>query len=157
MELPKREYDIVSNYFKVIFDYAEKERDNQSLRLILILSQTFYITINGEKHYLQKDLYGHKFFQDKDFWESYLKDIIQEELDKIKKHKNMDNIEEKKKSNREIGFGKIFPFGDNMIGFGMSKEVLMEILTPLFTEFDFTEEMKKNIKDIIDSKLTTPE
>ena len=155
LELPKREYDIVSNYFKVILDYVEKERDIQSLRLILILSQTFYITINGEKHYLQKDLYGHKFFQDKDFWDSYLKDIIQEELNKIKKHKKMDNIEEKKKSNREIGFGKIFPFGDNMIGFGMSKEVLMEILTPLFTEFDFTEEMKKNIEDIIDSKLAT--
>ena len=125
--------------------------------MLLILSQTFYIIKDGKKNFLQSDLYGHTLFQDKDFWVLYLQDTIQIELDKIHDCQKLNNIKDPKDSKRDIGFGTIFPFSDNMIGFGMSKEILMEIINPLYKEYDLTEEMKKSIEDIIDSKLITPQ
>ena len=158
LDFPKKEYDITSNYFKAIADNIadEKEKDIQSIRLLLILSQTFYITVDGAKHFLQKDLCGHKIFQDKDFWAKYLKDNIETELDKIRKNQKKNNIPNAGVVNKDIAFGSILPFGDNMMGFGMSKEVVMEILTPFYKEYEIPEDMQQSIEGIIDSKVATP-
>ena len=153
-EIPKNEFEIICRYFKNIADYITEEKDNDSMKYVLILPQTFYTNKDGEKYYIQKELKGHKLFNDKEYIEQYIKLRINEEIQKLKANIKKNNLEEKNYSLGTVAFSNLLPFCDNMIGFGMKKEILMEIIEPLFEEYKISEEMKQNIQGIIKSKST---
>ena len=47
-EIPEREYEIIGNIFKLILDCISKEKteeDYSIIKLLIILSQTFYINL----------------------------------------------------------------------------------------------------------------
>ena len=44
------------------------------------MSQTFYILKNEKKIYLQKELKEHPLYKKEEFWENYLKEIINDEI-----------------------------------------------------------------------------
>ena len=46
------------------------------------MSQIFYINNDGEKHYLIKDIKGHRLFSEIDYIKKYLDCNINEELEK---------------------------------------------------------------------------
>lgn len=47
--MPEREFEITKKIFLFIADKIKEESDVLSAKLILILSQTFYIKVNEEK------------------------------------------------------------------------------------------------------------
>lgn len=150
-EIPQKEFDIISNSFKIIADsIAESEEiDLKSTKLLLILAQTFFINKDNEKHYLNKDIINYKLFKMKKFWEIYLKDIIDTEIKRVEENKKKNNIKMNEKSYSDIIFAHILPFSDNLTEFGMEKDTLMEIITPYFEKYNIPKEMKEIIKGTI--------
>ena len=149
-EFPQREFEITSNFFKSMMDLIsqEEDKDFDSMRLILILSQTFYINENGKKYYLDRVIKGHKIFSDKEFWEKYILININNEIKKIIKNNKSVND----KAYQDTAFSNIVPFCASMIDFGMSKEILMKIIEHIFQGFYFDEKSKETIQQIIESK-----
>ena len=150
--MPQKEFDIFSKLFNIIADSiaAEENKDEKSTKFLLILSQTFFLNKeNNEKYYLQKNLKGHKLFSDKNFWEKYIKNIILEEIEKLKSTQKDNKISFKSGKFTAVAFANILPFCDNMIGFGMNSDILMEIIKPLYEEYQITNEMKSTIDGII--------
>ena len=149
-EFPQREFEITSNFFKSMMDLIsqEEDKDFDSMRLILILSQTFYNNENGKKHYLDREIKGHKIFCDKEFWEKYILININNEIKKIIKNNKTVN----EKAYQDIAFSNIVPFCASMMEFGMSKEILMKIIEHIFQGFYFDEKSKETIQQIIESK-----
>ena len=88
-EMPKREFEITKKIFLFIADKINEETDVLSSKLILILSQTFYIKENDQKIYIFKYLQNHEMFTNLVVWEKYLTEMIEADLNRSK-------IEEKK-------------------------------------------------------------
>ena len=149
-EIPQKEFDIFSKYFKSMIETIsnDKEKDFDSIKLILILSQTFYVNDNDKKHYLDWEIKGHKIFSDKDFWEKYIKININNEIEKIIKNKNKMNG----KAYVDSAFSNIVPFCANMMDFGMTKDTLLEIIEPICKGFDLDEKSKATIQEVIESQ-----
>jgi hypothetical protein len=151
-DIPKREFEIICRFFKIIADKIYEEKDNDSMKYMLILSQTFYMDKDGQKYYIQKELKGNKLFNEKECMEKYIRFCINEEIEKVKENIKKNNLSEKNYSFSTIAFSHLLPFCNNMIDFGMKKELLMELIEPIFEEYKVTEEMKQNIQEIIKSK-----
>ena len=121
----------------------------------LILSQTFYLKDENnkkDKKYLQIFIKGHKFFSDKKFWKEYIENSIKGEIDKLDKMVKKNNGKIKRTYN-DICFAQILPFSDNMAGFGMPKEVLLDIIEPLYEQYNLTEDMKETMKGVFETKF----
>lgn len=154
-EIPEKEYDIISNGFKIIADsIAESEEiDLKSTRLLLILSQTFFINKDNEKHYLNQDIKDYKLFKIKKFWEIYLKDTIDTETKKVEENKKKNNIKMNEKSYSDIIFAHTLPFSENLTELGMDKDTLMEIITPFYEKYNVPEQMQEIIKETMSKKI----
>ena len=72
LEMPQKEFEIIGNFFKLIADYTDEEKDVESIRFLIILSQTFYFLEDKnnkkDKKYLLVYIRDHKFFSDKKFF-----------------------------------------------------------------------------------------
>ena len=142
-EIPKREFDIISSYFKIIADIINGEKDMESAQFLIVLSQTFYVNKEGEKYYIQNDLIGHALFNNKNFWVEYIENNINESIKKM-------NVSEKdQEPDINIFYTIILPFGKSLKEFGMKQEMLKEIVQPLYNRFKLSEEMIKSIEEMI--------
>ena len=151
-EFPKLEFEIVCRFFKNMTEKMLEEKDNYSMKFIIILSQTFYIINDGKKYYIQKELQGHKIFKEKEFWANFIMFCINEEIEKIKENIKRNKLSEDKNCHSTIAFPQIISFSHYMIEFGMEKELLLEIIEPIFKEYKINDEMKQNIYATIESK-----
>ena len=151
-DIPKKEFEIICRFFKNIADKISEEKDIDSMKFLLILSQTFYTDKDGQKFYIQKELKGHKLFNEKETMEKYIRFCINEEIEKMKENIKRNNLNENKYSLSTIAFSHLLPFCNNMIEFGMQQEILMELIEPILKEYKVTEEMRQNIQEIIKSK-----
>ena len=155
LEMPQKEFEIIGNFFKLIADYTDEEKDVESIRFLIILSQTFYFLEDKnnkkDKKYLLVYIRGHKFFSDKQFWKEYIENSIKGEIEKTDKIVKISNGKIKNSYN-DICFAQILPFSDNMADFGMPKEILLDIIEPLYEKYNLTEDMKVTIKGVFETK-----
>jgi len=156
LDMPQKEFEIIGNFFKIIADYIDEDKDVDSTRFLIILSQTFYLLKDEnnkkDKKYLQVFIKGHKFFSDKKFWKEYIENSIKVEIDKLDKIVKKNNGKIKRTYN-DICFAQILPFSDNMADFGMPKEVLLDIIEPLYEQYNLTEDMKETMKGVFETKF----
>ena len=151
-DFPDKEFDIMANYFVLITDCILNEKDENdytTLKLMIILSQTFYVNRNGEKYYLIHVLKGHKFFEEIDFLKNYLKASIEEEFEKSMKKSN---VKVGAKTKKDIVFATMLPFCNYMIEFGVKKDKLLEINESIYKQYGLGEDLINNINMIIESK-----
>ena len=78
--------------------------------------------------------------------------MIDEEIKKLENTKKSMKVTPKPISYNEIAFANILPFCDNMVDFGMNKEILIHIIQPIYEEYNMTQEMKETINGVISSK-----
>ena len=94
-DMPEREFSIMSNYFILIINCILEEKkgaeDFPIIKLVIILSQTFYVERNDQKFYLSYNFRGNKLFSEIDFLSKYLKYIIKEELEKSSRRNTYSN------------------------------------------------------------------
>ena len=156
-EFPKKEYDILSQLFNKIIKIVEKEEDFDSAVNIIILSQTYYITKNNQKEYLQKEIMNNDLFKTKKFWETFVNYSINKEIELSKKTDelngvNMINDKENEEKYSNIVFAQLVPMTDNMIEFGLDINIVEEIILPLIKQYKISEEFSEVVISVINIK-----
>lgn len=150
--MPQKEFDLISNLFLLILDFILKEKKDEDfpiLKLIIILSQTFFVNKDNQKYYLNQKLKGHKLFDEIDFLYQYIKCIINEEVEKTKQNKK---ITSSNKLMKEFIFSTVFPSFTILKQLGVNKEQLKKIVEFLDKDYELGEEYKKIINNSIESK-----
>ena len=159
-ELTQRTFDILSKLFNTVINTIERDNDFHSVKNAIILSQTYYIKTDkdNEKKYLQKMIQDNKIFKSKKFWEEFLEFSINKEIVTCVNNdvKNGNILKENRKEAEDkmsnIAFAQILPYADNMIEFGLDKEIIREVVFPKMTQYKMSNELIESIKAIINSK-----
>ena len=159
-ELTQRTFDILSKLFNTVINTIERDNDFHSVKNAIILSQTYYIKTDkdNEKKYLQKMIQDNKIFKSKNFWEEFLEFSINKEIVTCVNNdvKNGNILKENRKEAEDkmsnIAFAQILPYADNMIEFGLDKEIIREVVFPKMTQYKMSNELIESIKAIINSK-----
>ena len=114
---------------------------------MIILSQTFYIIVDGKNYYLQSEIKNKEFFTKKEFWTDFLGNKINEELNQFDKQTNDPNIKKdvKKDKKDEIILNKIISLIPSFTCFDLSKESINDILLFLINKFNIIDEEKKKM------------
>ena len=160
LELKDKYYKLLGTLFSFIADEFKKENnDFHSIELVIILSQTYYITVfNNKKEYLQSTIEDNEIFKSKDFWEKYLEYAINKEIIRNKtivNNVNDDTLETKKINN--IIFAKSLSLIDNMVEFGLEKETIKEIIDPKIEQYKLADDLKTTIYTVIQNKIDVRE
>jgi len=135
-----------------ISDYLLEHYNRDIYHSLIILSQTFYIIIDGKNYYLQSEIKNKKFFTQKEFWKDFLGSKINDELNYLEKQTNEMTV--KKEINQEkrgeIIVNKIISLIPSFTCFDLSKESINDILLFLVNKFNISEEKKKMIFYFVD-------
>ena len=162
-EIPLEIFNYIKNIFSAILNslnFLENDEPEiffneeiQNAKLIIILSQTFYIVKDKEKIYIQNELKNEKIFQNKEFWELIIKSSINKEMKNLEKFikDNIENEEFIKERKKSIAFSQILPYVDTMKGFGVKEDKNKMIISPLIDEYDISEENKEIIFNLLKS------
>ena len=159
-ELNQRTFDILSKLFNTVINTIERDNDFHSVKNAIILSQTYYVKNDkdNEKKYLQKIIQDNKIFKSKKFWEEFLEFSINKEIVTCVNNdvKNGNILKENKREAEDkmsnIAFAQILPYADNMIEFGLDKEIIKEVVFPKMNKYKMSNELIESIKAIINSK-----
>ena len=118
-EMPKREFEITKNIFLFIAEKIYKETDVLSSKLIIIISQTFYVKEKNEKIYLFAYLQNHLMFTNLKVWETGISEAIQEDLNKSNVNELGENDPKKIAIINNVLLAHTITFCHNMVEFGM--------------------------------------
>ena len=156
-DIPEKEYYILSRLFNKIAKLVESEEDYDSAVNIIILSQTYYITKNNQKEYLQNAIMKNELFKSKKFWETYTNYSIEKEITLSKQTDEMNGvINENDKENEEkysnIVFAQLIPIINNMIEFELDVNIIEEIILPLIKQYKINPELSEAIISPINAK-----
>ena len=142
-EMTERAFNIVVNLFKYALDYLLIKKDSKLEGLVIILSQTFCLIKDGEKFYLQQHIKEHPLFKKQEFWENHLLENINQEIKKLERDEKNGKLvfskEVKKKKINEIIITKIIPVQSYMAGFGVTKEMILNIINPIMNKYSIDE------------------
>ena len=142
-EIPDNMYNILSRLFNKIAKMVESDEDYESAVNIIILSQTYYITKNNDKKYLQNSIMNNAFFKRKKFWEAFLNYLINKEIDE----KNV-----KSTDNTNIAFAQLISMINNMIEFELDVNIIEEIIFPLIEKYKISPELTELIFSPLNDK-----
>jgi hypothetical protein len=149
-EMPEKEYNLTSKFYVLITDCIadnkENEEDFETFKLLIILSETFYVNKDGDKHYLIKDIRGNKLFNEVDYITKYLNCCINEEFQKSREKSHAEISEKAKK---DIVFATFLPFCNYMSEFGVTKELLLKINDSICEQYQLTDDLKANLNMMI--------
>ena len=156
-EIPEREYNILSRLFNNIVNDVESNQDYEAAVNMIILSQTYYITKNNNKEYLQNAIMKNDLFKSKKFWETFIIYLIEKETEKSKKEELINGqVTENEKENEEklsnIAFAQIVPITNNMFEFGLDANTIEEIVLPFIETYKISPELSEIMKATINSK-----
>ena len=155
-ELSKRIFKIIINIFNKAQDYLLNNRNKLLAKLIIILSQTFYIIKEEKQFFLQFAIKEHSLYKKEEFWENHLQDILDEEILRfekdLKKNSIKYNNETRENKIKDIIVSKLIPISDYMVGFGASKEMILNVINPIIDKYDLDKNTKIIILSLIDKK-----
>ena len=150
----KGKFNIDEEQFKIlkiilckISDYLIDHNNRNIYHPLIILSQTFYIIVDGKNYYLQSEIKNKEFFTKKEFWTDFLGNKINEELNQFDKQTNDPNIKKdlNKDKKDEIILNKIISLIPSFTCFDLSKESINDILLFLINKFNIIDEEKKKM------------
>jgi hypothetical protein len=132
---------IMGNAMTTIIDlYEIKKGDFEVLKLIIIMSQT-YFTLNDkkEKIYLIRFIEDHNLFQSEELWEFYIEESMAREIaekEKGKIEKDDPDLDEESKLERlsNMHFGVFLSVTQNLLEFQIDKHIIRKILVNLINK-----------------------
>ena len=159
LEMPEKIFSyfvqIFSEISKHLFTFEKIEgkkgyiNDFNSSKLIIILSQTFYIMKNKEKIYISEELKNIEVFHEPEFWKLIISSMIEKECKSLLENKKLTDKNKIKNLKEEIYLAQIIPYIGSMKGFRLSKEEIKNIILDIIKDYDISEETSKNIIDVI--------
>ena len=133
----------------IILEYAKKEKNFDTVRNCIILSQTFYKEENEDgnirKIYLMEYIKKDKWLSSPQFWKEYMEDEITK--DKIK----FEEESKKKDKGKNVGdvtnvyFSKLITYSHNMNMFNIEKKDAFDIINYFIEKYSISETMKSTV------------
>ena len=151
--------DIIHN----ILDESQKNKDYESAKNCIILSQTFFHEKKNQndikKIYLFDYIKNYKWLQSLDFWEGIIEHMIQNEIAKNEEVNKKNNVinetqEDIKSRLSNIGFSQVLSYSNNMIEFKIEKKDITKIVDSFIKKYGIEESMAEAIYENI--KSTSP-
>ena len=148
----EEQFNILKVILSKISDYLLDHNNSNIYTSVIILSQTFYMIINGKNYYLQNEIKHKKFFIQKEFWKNFLVNKINDEINIFEQETSHMNLKEetKKLKIEEIILAKLISLIPSFTGFDLSKESINDILLFLIDKFNIDEEKRKKIFSFVD-------
>jgi len=138
-----------------IYDTTQKllmKKSNYKLgNIMLVLSQTFYKKIKGEKIYILEGIKSHELYKQIDFWKNIILKKIDEELKIMKKVSSANIINQEKKD--ELILSKLFPFCQLMKEFNFEKEKISNLSTLILDKYKSSKTTREQIDNYIKNIL----
>jgi len=154
-ETTERAFNIIINIFIKTENILLSQRDMKLEGLLIILSQTFYKMNNGEKIYLQKAIKDHAIFKKDSFWDNYLNDSIELEINKMKEDEQSITVklseEQKKKKVNDIILSIILPISTYMKEFEIKKDIILNIINNIFDKYEVDNEERNMILSLLEN------
>lgn len=125
-----------------ILETAEKQKNFQTAKLCIILSQTFYfIEPNENKFYLVSLIKNNKWLKSGNFWRNFIELSIQKGLSKIQNNS--------KKNLNDALFALLFPYISEMQDFEIDKRIMVKLFDEILEKYDYLN--KENYEMIFSS------
>ena len=153
--IPKDIFDMLSELFILMCNTIARDKDYNTAKNIIILSQTYYYLKDGVKHYLQEMIQDNDIFKNYKFWEGYTLYCLEKEMIKnIQNDKKNDKIIKRTKKQSDdiyatVAFSQLISVADNMISFNFETKKIKEIVKPLIKHYNIKEESIQIIDQIL--------
>ena len=146
----EKQFDIFKLIFCKISDYLLEHSINKIGKFLIILSQTFYKTIKGEKYFLRNEIKHKEFFTNDNFWKEFLESSINYELNQFEKQSNKMNLIEDEKNTKikDIILNKLTSLIPFFKGFEIRKETINNILEQIINKYNIDEEGRKKLSNL---------
>ena len=131
-----------------ILGVSEKEKDFQSAKNCIILSQTFYYEEDNKKMYIDNKLKLNNWMKSIDFWKGVIGYMIETEIDRQKSTEvNIKNEseEDKEKKISMIVFTQLITYCQVMLDFEIDKNNIVEILNLFIEKYKIDKELSSQI------------
>lgn len=153
-----REEKLISDLNEIlneILNISEQEKDYDSAKNCIILSQTFFYEKEGVKHYLFESISGNNWLKSTDFWYGVIDYMIKKEFARNetsnKEIISKETEEERKKRVSNIAFSQVLPYTNNMLEFKMDKDIILQVIDKYVQEY----EIEKDAADAIITNVTS--
>ena len=152
-KFPIKLFDAVIHIYSKTGDYLLKNTDKNLSDIMLILSQTYYKEINGEKIYIADVIQSQEIYKDMKFWENVIIFKIEEEIKLVKKISSNSNPANgiKEKNKEELIKTKLFPFISIMKDFNISYDKISETIMGIIAKYKCSEDTKKSAISYLNS------
>ena len=148
--ISKTIYSILAKYFLQIINTLKEDQDMFTAKNIIVLSQTYFIKEKDKKIYLQEAIKSHEIFKKKEFWENLFNFFMNKEILKFRKSIDLNEIIEEGKNNyNKLAFGQIMTICNNMIEFGINKDIIYQIIEPKIKYYNLDENSIEGIKCVL--------
>ena len=124
-------FDIFTKMFLLISDMIIKEKDFDSQKSLLILSQTFYKSEGDKKIFIFNTIKSHELFQKEENWLNYIKYEIEEKINDKNKSQNESNKGDINKIKNEIILSQITNLIPIMKNFDLDNQKLVNIINSI--------------------------
>ena len=124
-------FDIFTKMFSLISDMIIKEKDFDSQKSLLILSQTFYKSEGDKKIFIFNTIKSHELFQKEENWLNYIKYEIEEKINDKNKSQNESNKDDINKIKNEIILSQITNLIPIMKNFDLDNQKLVNIINSI--------------------------
>ena len=124
-------FDIFTKMFLLISDMIIKEKDFDSQKSLLILSQTFYKSEGDKKIFIFNTIKSHELFQKEENWLNYIKYEIEEKINDKNKSQNESNKDDINKIKNEIILSQITNLIPIMKNFDFDNQKLVNIINSI--------------------------
>ena len=155
--LEEKSYDKLVSVFNSILFNSRKEKDFECIKLCMILSQTFYKSID-DKIFLQTEVMKNDIWKKRVFWEEIIEYCIKDEINYSKGYLIFleENEEKREERVKQVVNSNLVTYSYNMKLFNVSQKERKEIINKFIKKYDikdfifFDDEIDVNeIKDEI--------
>ncbi len=156
----ERSFSCLGELLNRILDETIKEKDFESAKFCMILSQTFYRVSNDSNNpriFLQEAIEAHDIWKQIEFWEGIIKYSIHEEIHNQRSSSfcNQESPDDKQLRIQSIAFGQLLSFTFNMLSFEIPKEKVKDPILIFCKIYKLPEEMASQILKSVDDYSTT--
>ena len=149
-------YKIIGNLLKEFLSYSYKEKDFESIKLIMILSMNLFKInkiSNKPRIFLQNYLINNQLWRDINFWENLIKYDIIEEMHNQKKYNLYleENDVLKNIRNKDITKNQLATHLNNMISFELNASLMNKVLNYFSNNYNLQKHALEYLNKIINN------
>ena len=153
LELIQVQFEICSKIFCKASDFLLEHNNRNIYYPLIILSQTFYKKIKGEKYYLQNEIREKEIFTQEKFWIDFIESTINEDLNVFENQTKTYPLTEENKNLKklEIISNKLISVILCLKEFKLGKDLVNGILNPVMDKYNINENKRNEIFSKFDS------